>query len=57
MVTRPTEAADDYAFVHHLIKEGMDIVRINCAVLWPLSWATQVLESIVKYAACVPGLN
>lgn len=31
MVTMPAEAADDYAFVHNLIKEGMDIARINCA--------------------------
>lgn len=31
MVTMPTEAADDYAFVYNLIKEGMDIARINCA--------------------------
>lgn len=31
MVTMPAAAADDYAFVHSLIKEGMDIARINCA--------------------------
>jgi pyruvate kinase len=31
MVTLPTEAADDYDFVHDLVASGMDIARINCA--------------------------
>jgi pyruvate kinase len=31
MVTLPTEAASDYAFVHDLVQRGMDCVRINCA--------------------------
>lgn len=31
MVTLPTEAADDYALVRHLVAEGMDIARINGA--------------------------
>ena len=31
MVTLPSEAADDYAMVHALVRAGMDCVRINCA--------------------------
>ena len=31
MVTLPNEAATDYELVYNLIKEGMDIARINCA--------------------------
>ena len=31
MVTLPTEAADDYAYVHDLLAAGMDLARINCA--------------------------
>jgi len=31
MVTLPTDAATDYRLVYDLIKEGMDIARINCA--------------------------
>jgi pyruvate kinase len=31
MVTLPTEAATDYAFVHDLVQRGTDCVRINCA--------------------------
>lgn len=31
MVTMPTEAADDVAFVRDLIEKGMNVVRINCA--------------------------
>jgi pyruvate kinase len=31
MVTMPSEAADDPALVHELLKQGMDCIRINCA--------------------------
>ena len=31
MVTMPSEAADDYALVHDLLRQGMNCMRINCA--------------------------
>jgi pyruvate kinase len=31
MVTMPGGAADDYTFVHALLEQGMDCMRINCA--------------------------
>jgi pyruvate kinase len=31
MVTMPSEAADDYSLVQHLLEHGMDCMRINCA--------------------------
>jgi len=31
MVTMPREAADNYMFVHDLLKSGMNCMRINCA--------------------------
>lgn len=31
MVTMPTEAADDYTLVHDLLRQGMNLMRINCA--------------------------
>ena len=31
MVTLPSEAATDYELVFNLVKEGMDVARINCA--------------------------
>lgn len=31
MVTMPSEAADDYELVHALVRNGMDVMRINCA--------------------------
>jgi len=31
MVTMPSEAAEDYALVHELVRTGMDCMRINCA--------------------------
>jgi pyruvate kinase len=31
MVTMPSEAAHDYTLVHHLLQQGMDCMRINCA--------------------------
>jgi len=38
MVTLPTEAADDYLLVRHLIARGMDIARINGAHDDPGRW-------------------
>ncbi len=39
MITLPTEAAVDYAFVRGLVDQGMDCARINCAhddaSVWP----------------------
>lgn len=31
MVTMPSEAGEDYALVHSLLRQGMDCMRINCA--------------------------
>jgi pyruvate kinase len=31
MVTMPSEAADDYSLVQHLVEHGMDCMRVNCA--------------------------
>ena len=31
MVTMPSEAAQDYNLVHHLLEHGMDCMRVNCA--------------------------
>ena len=31
MVTMPTEAAEDYEFIHRLLLNGMNCMRINCA--------------------------
>jgi pyruvate kinase len=31
MVTMPTEAAGDYEFIHQLLLDGMNCMRINCA--------------------------
>lgn len=42
MVTMPTEAADDYAFVRKLVAEGMDCMRINCAHDGPGVWEAMV---------------
>jgi len=38
MVTLPTEAADDYLLVRHLVTSGMDVARINGAHDDPTSW-------------------
>ncbi|MGD0380393.1 MAG: pyruvate kinase [Acidimicrobiales bacterium] len=39
MVTLPTEAADDYLLVRHLVARGMDVARINGAHDDPDRWA------------------
>jgi pyruvate kinase len=38
MVTLPTEAANDYLLVRHLVASGMDVARINGAHDDPTSW-------------------
>jgi pyruvate kinase len=42
MVTFPSEAADDYALVHELVRRGMDCARINCAHDSPSAWEAMV---------------
>jgi pyruvate kinase len=42
MVTMPSEAADDYTLVDHLLKAGMDCMRINCAHDGPSEWARMI---------------
>ena len=38
MVTLPTEAGSNYAFVRDLLKQGTDCARINCAHDAPATW-------------------
>ena len=38
MVTLPNTAADDYGFVHSLMKSGMNCARVNCAHDEPEIW-------------------
>ena len=42
MVTLATEAASDPQLVNHLIREGMDCARINCAHDSPAIWARMI---------------
>ncbi|HEX6829838.1 MAG TPA: pyruvate kinase, partial [Burkholderiales bacterium] len=42
MVTMPTEAADDPALVRDLLREGMDVMRINCAHDGPPVWERMI---------------
>ncbi len=42
MVTFPTEAATDYAFVKELVQRGMDCARINCAHDAPEAWLKMI---------------
>ena len=42
MVTMPSEAADDYLLVHHLLEQGMDCMRINCAHDDAAAWLRMV---------------
>jgi len=42
MVTMPTEAASDFTLVDHLLREGMDCMRINCAHDGPDEWARMI---------------
>ena len=42
MVTMPSEAADDYALVHNLLRQGMDCMRINCSHDGPAAWSRMI---------------
>src|SRR5206468_2374789 len=42
MVTFPSEAATDYAFVRELLARGMDCARINCAHDGPAAWEAMI---------------
>jgi len=42
MVTFPSEAASDYAFVRELVRRGMDCARINCAHDTPEAWQKMI---------------
>ena len=42
MVTFPSEAASDYAFVRELVRRGMDCARINCAHDTPEAWLKMI---------------
>jgi pyruvate kinase len=42
MVTMPSEAASDPVFVRHLLQQGMDCMRINCAHDGPLTWLQMI---------------
>jgi len=50
MVTLPTDAATDYRMVYDLVKEGMDIARINCAHDDIFIWR-KIIENIRKASA------
>jgi len=55
MVTLPSEAATDYAFVRELVKRGMDCARINCAHDTPEAWLK--MTRFVRRAAKESGRN
>lgn len=42
MVTMPTEAAWDYEFIHRLLLDGMNCMRINCAYDDVNTWAKMI---------------
>jgi pyruvate kinase len=42
MVTMPSQAADDFTLVHHLLEHGMDCMRINCAHDDDVRWARMI---------------
>lgn len=44
MVTLPNTAADDYGFVHGLMKSGMNCARVNCAHDEPEVWEKMILN-------------
>ncbi len=50
MVTLPTEAADDYLLVRHLVARGMDVARINEAHDDPSHWE-QMARNVRKASA------
>jgi pyruvate kinase len=55
MVTFPSEAATDYAFVRDLVQRGMDCARINCAHDDPETW--QKMIEFVRRAEKETGHN
>ena len=42
MVTLPSEAENDYTLIHSLLKQGMDVARINCAHDNPAVWERMI---------------
>ncbi|HEX6044521.1 MAG TPA: pyruvate kinase [Pyrinomonadaceae bacterium] len=42
MVTMPAEAGSDYEFIHRLLLDGMDCMRINCAYDDAQVWAKMI---------------
>jgi len=42
MVTMPSEAAEDYSLIHHLLEQGMDCMRINCAHDDTVAWMQMI---------------
>jgi pyruvate kinase len=42
MVTMPSDAAEDYSLVHHLVAAGMDCMRINCAHDDAAAWGRMI---------------
>jgi pyruvate kinase len=42
MVTMPSEAANDYSIVHHLLEHGMDCMRVNCAHDDAAAWGRMI---------------
>jgi pyruvate kinase len=42
MVTMSSEAADDYQLVHDLLKQGMNLMRINCAHDNSAAWSRMI---------------
>jgi pyruvate kinase len=45
MVTMPAEAAADYDFVHKMIVNGMDCMRINCAYDDAAAWSKMIAHA------------
>lgn len=44
MVTLPGESADDYSLIKHLLQDGMDCARINCAHDDPVVWERMIKQ-------------
>jgi len=42
MVTMPSEAAHEYTLVHHLLEQGMNCMRINCAHDNAATWSGMI---------------
>lgn len=53
MVTLPSQAAHDPAWVDDLVAVGMDVARINCAHDHPAAWAA--MAGAVRQAAAAAG--